>query len=94
MKGTAVLRRGVLQGMQLEGTCDVVVRMRETRSEPQFTEGFVLNAPPSLPDGEYLVHFECQTMHARKDHGRWLYSNKIRSEGKSSPPDATPPHPH
>jgi hypothetical protein len=53
--------------------------MRQTGSDTEFTEGFVLNAPPALPDGDYQVRFEGHTMHARKYRGRWLYSNEIES---------------
>ena len=89
MRGTAVLRHGVLHGMQQQANCDVLVHMRQTGSEPEFTEGFVLNAPPALPDGEYLVCFERHTMHTRKDKGRWLYSNEI--EGSAAPSQAESP---
>lgn len=79
MRGTAVLRHGVLSGMQQEADCDVLVHMRASGSEAQFTEGFVFNAPPALPDGEYMVEFEGHIMRAMKFRGRWLYSNRIES---------------
>jgi hypothetical protein len=80
MRGTAVLRYGVLRGMQHEESCRVLVHMREPGAETIFTEGVVFGAPPSLPDGEYLVHFEGHIMFAKKDGGRWVYSNRIQRQ--------------
>lgn len=82
----------MLHGMQQEANCDLVVHMRHTDSEPEFTEGFILNAPPALPDGDYLVRFERYTMHVRKDHGRWLYSNDIQSSSSSLPAEPKVDH--
>ncbi len=78
MRGTAVLRHGIVRGMQHEENCEVLVRMCEADGETMFTEGMVFGAPPSLPDGEYLVHFEGHVMFAKKDGGRWVYSNRIQ----------------
>lgn len=85
MRGTAVLRRALLRGMQQEVSCDVLVHMRPAGFEPRFTEGLVFNAPPTLPDGEYAAHFEGNTMLVRKENGRWLYSNKIEAPATSEP---------
>jgi hypothetical protein len=73
-----VLRRGVLLGMQHEAACDVMVRMRKDGAEPQYMEGLVIGAPPSLPDGDYLVEFEQHTMRAKKQGGSWVYSHDIQ----------------
>jgi hypothetical protein len=52
--GTVVLIRGVLRGMEHETGCDVLARKHSVDSGSRYSEGFVLNAPVDLPDGEYF----------------------------------------
>jgi len=36
---------------------------------PEYSEGFVLNAPADLAEGDYLVVFDRHTLPATKDRG-------------------------
>ena len=77
MRGSAVHIRGVLSGMGHEAECDLLVHKRLSGSDVHYTEGVIFYGPPGLPDGEYLVHFDGHIMRATKQHGRWVYSNRI-----------------
>jgi hypothetical protein len=76
--GTVVLIRGVLRGMEHETGCEVLVRKHSIESgSPRYSEGFVLNAPVDLPEGEYTVTFDGHSLHAVSQHGIWLTSTDI-----------------
>ena len=61
MKGAAVLIPGVLRGMGCEVKCEVLARKQSPDLGPEYSEGFVLNAPADLPEGDYLVVFDRHT---------------------------------
>ena len=57
--------------------------MRGTRPQQspdlglEYSEGFVLNAPADLAEGDYLVVFDRHTLPATKERGLWLSSCAI-----------------
>jgi len=77
MKGAAVLIPGVLRGMGCEVKCEVLARKQSPDLGPEYSEGFVLNAPADLPEGDYLVVFDRHTLPATKERGLWLSSGAI-----------------
>ncbi len=65
---------GVLRGIGLEAKCEIIVRKSTSPGTSAYSEGFVLNAPPELPDGEYAVAFDHHTLRVTKERGLWLTS--------------------
>jgi hypothetical protein len=76
MKGAAVLIPGALRGMGCEVKCEVLAREQSPDLGPEYSEGFVLNAPADLPEGDYLV-FDRHTLPATKARGLWLSSGAV-----------------
>jgi hypothetical protein len=67
--------------MEREANCEVLARKQSPPAGSDYVEGFVMNAPQSLPDGEYLVTFDRHTLRATKERGLWLTS-PIERESK------------
>jgi hypothetical protein len=63
---------GVLLGMGFVAHCDVLARMTQCKNHRAYSEGFVLNAPDDLPDGDYVAIFDGYTLPATKEHGFWF----------------------
>ena len=82
MKGPAVMIPGLLFGMKREATCHVLTRQQSPDLGADYVEGFIINAPPDLPDGEYLVVFDRHTLRAFKDGALWLSSGPIVRESR------------
>ena len=72
MGSTVVLRRGVVHGRECEANCEILARRQSPEHGSGYLEGFIMNAPPDLPDGEYLVVFDSHAMAATKKLGLWL----------------------
>lgn len=78
--GMIVLVRGSLKGMNRVAECEVVamkrtiVNTRKSRNhyDEVYTEFAIVEAPPDLPDGEYLVRVGRQTLSAHLCRGLWL----------------------
>ena len=79
MGGMVVLRRGVVRGRLCEANCEILARRKSTDSGSDYVEGFIMNAPAYLADGEYLVVFDRHTMTATKKLGLWLSSAPNRA---------------
>ena len=75
--GSVVLVPGVLRGMGREAKCQVLARKTSSEESGVYAEGFVLNAPAALPDGEYVVTFDRHTLRAIKERGMWLTSTDV-----------------
>ena len=73
MKGAAAL----IPGAGREVKCEVLARRQSPDLGPEYSEGFVLNAPADLPEGHYLVVFDRHTLPATKQRGLWLSSGAI-----------------
>ncbi len=74
MMRAVVLVRGTLRGMGRESECEMLA-MRETGADgepPVFSLSSVITVAPDLPDGEYTVEFEGQTVRAKREGGLWL----------------------
>ena len=82
MQGKAVLVHGSVRGMQRQENCDVIARRRNRETGFEYVGGFIVNAPPDLPEGEYQVEFEGHTMRATKRGGHWIYSNLVVRESQ------------
>ena len=82
MQGKAVLVHGSLRGMQRQENCDVIARRRNRETGFEYVGGFIVNAPPDLPEGEYQVEFEGHKMRATKRGGHWIYSNLVVRESQ------------
>ena len=54
MKGAAVLIPGVLRGMGCDGEVRGTRPQQSPDLGPEYSEGFVLNAPADLAEGDYL----------------------------------------
>ena len=80
MKGKAVLVHASLHGMQRQAECDVMARRCVVETGFKYTGGFILHAPPDLPEGEYIVEFEGHKMRATKRLSHWIYSNVVARE--------------
>jgi hypothetical protein len=74
---SVVLLPGVLRGMDREEKCEVLARKTSSQAGAVYCEGFVLNAPAGLPDGEYIVTFDRHTLRATKQRGMWLASTDV-----------------
>ena len=70
----------------LPGLCAESSKRPNAKSSPEspspskghaYTEGFVLNAPAELPDGEYIVIFQHHTRRTSKTRGLWLPFTEI-----------------
>ncbi len=77
--GTVVLRCGVVRGSRYEAKCEILARRRSPDLASDYIEGFIMNAPAYLPDGEYIVVFDSHTMAATKKLGLWLSSAPNRT---------------
>jgi len=77
MTGSIVLLPRLLRGKQQEAKCEILARKSLSPEGPGYTDGFVLNAPPALLDGEYIVIFDHHTMRTNKVRGLWLPSTEI-----------------
>jgi hypothetical protein len=69
MGTTYEMRLGTLKGMGREVTCIVgmIVGNYSHNSRPS-----IQNAPPDIPDGEYLFTFRYGSIHFKKYQGMWL----------------------
>ena len=74
---SVVLLSGVLRGMEREERCEVLARKSTKAAALAYSEGFVLNAPADLADGEYEVSFEGHSMRATKERGIWFTSTNV-----------------
>jgi hypothetical protein len=63
--------------MNREASCEVLARRHSVQDGSSYSEGFVLNAPADLPDGEYTILFNGHVLHASKDRGLWLTSHDV-----------------
>ena len=77
MIGSVVRMDGVVRGMDREAHCDVLVRKGDPGTGSDYSDGFVLNAPADLPDGEYFVKFDGHAFVAKKEQGVWHHSTAI-----------------
>ncbi len=67
--------------MEREAKCEVLARKTSNQEGLRYSDGFVLNAPSGLPDGEYVVIFDRHALRATKERGIWLTSSGVtRSE--------------
>ena len=75
--GSVVLLPALLRTIHMEAKCEVLARKNPLSGGSLYSEGFVLNAPPGLPNGEYLVYFDGHLLRATKRSGLWLTSTEI-----------------
>ena len=71
---SVVLLHALVEGMGRKEGCELLA-IRESLLEPNrivFSRCSVIEAPPSLPDGDYMVSFKGYTVPAQKQAGLWL----------------------
>ena len=74
---SVVLVPGVLRGMEREAKCEVLARKTSNDEGLLYSEGFVLNAPSGLPDGEYVAIFDRHAFRATRERGIWFTSSGV-----------------
>lgn len=67
MGSTLEMRPGTLKGMGREVTCMVGMIVGNYSHSPS-----IQNAPPDLPEGEYVFTFRNGSIHFMKNRGMWL----------------------
>ena len=70
--GSVILVPGVVQGMGRIERCEVLARITQRGNSRSYSEGFVLNAPEDLPDGEYVASFDGCILHTARERGLWF----------------------
>lgn len=79
---SVVLIHGVLRGMERQSECEMLA-LKETDSVTRRTTYSccsVIQAASELPDGEYTVAFQGNTVMARREGGLWLANGASRSD--------------
>jgi hypothetical protein len=76
---SVVLVHGVIWGMGHESDCEMLA-LKETDSVTRrttFSRCSVIQANPDLPDGDYIVAFQGNSVSARRAGGLWLANGEL-----------------
>jgi hypothetical protein len=79
---SVVLVHGVIWGMGHESACEMLA-LKETDSVTRrttFSRCSVIRASSDLPDGEYIVAFQGNSVSARRECGLWLADGESLSD--------------
>jgi hypothetical protein len=79
---SVVLIHGVLRGMGQESNCEMLA-LKETDSltrRTTYSRCSVIKADSDLPDGEYIVAFQSNTVSVRREGSLWLADGESFSD--------------